>query len=207
MCFCRLCVSLCVCFSKSFTSVSFFQLYYLNSHVMKRVCTVRCPLGIRWYMRDWPQKICVWKRGWAIEGGREGSQLSVRYIIIWPCGFYRVVTWRTSLTDGIHFLYFTFPWTPCFTQCFAPTFSGSPLPSSSAPGAIRGGGVWSAKMLTFVYHFGLWMEPISRSNGTRASKTKLQGLVVLLAKGVLQIAIDWHVADLFDFVNQMKKNI
>lgn len=71
----------------------------------------------------------------------------------------------------------------------------------------KGGGVWSAKMLTFVYHFGLWMEPISRSNGTRASKTKLQGLVVLLAKGVLQIAIDWHVADLFDFVNQMKKNI
>lgn len=53
------------------------------------------------------------------DGGRgEGSPLSVWYSIIWPCGFYRVVTWRTSPTDGIHFLDFTFPWTPCFTPNF-----------------------------------------------------------------------------------------
>lgn len=47
-------------------------------------------------MSDW------WEAG-------KGSPLSVRYGIIWPCGFYRVVTWQTSPTDGIHFLYFTFP--------------------------------------------------------------------------------------------------
>lgn len=139
MCFCRLCVSLCVCFSKSLR-------VYLSSSCTTWILmwwSVCARWGVPWgYVGIWEtdhKKRCVWKRGWAIEGGREGSQLSVRYIIIWPCGFYRVVTWRTSLTDGIHFLYFTFPWTPYFTQCFSPTFSGSRLPSSSAPGAIRGG--------------------------------------------------------------------
>ncbi len=99
MCICRLHVC---ALHWLLTSASFFQLYYLNSHVMRCACVcvcvraARCPLGISGCTRDWPQSNVYEREDERSRGGREGSPLPVRYSIIWPCGFYRVVTWRTS---------------------------------------------------------------------------------------------------------------
>lgn len=139
--------------------------------------------GDKWVYERLTAKKCVWKRGWAIEGRKRGESAlcAVQYnLALWFLSRGHVANFPT---DGIHFLYFTFPWTPCFTLCFAPTLSGSrsPLPSSSAPAVIRGkvshratatkcndvtGGFLVQKMLTFGHHFGLMMEAILLSKGS-----------------------------------------
>lgn len=59
----------------------------------------------------------VWGRQWG-----ESTLCEVQYnLALWF--YYHAVTWPASLTDGTHFLYFTFPWTPCFS----PRLSFTPL--------------------------------------------------------------------------------
>lgn len=67
-----------------------------------------------------------------------GSPLRVRYGIIWPCGFDRVVTWQLP-----HRRY-SFPLLhlslnpPCFTPLLRSNFVCPPSPPSSAPAVITG---------------------------------------------------------------------
>lgn len=176
--------------------------------------------GDKWVYERLTAKKCVWKRGWAIEGRKRGESAlcAVQYnLALWFLSRGHVANFPT---DGIHFLCFTFPWTPCFTPCFAPTFSGSrsPLPSSSAPAVIRGkvshratttkckdvaGGFLLQKKPTFAYHFGLVIEVIL------LSRTKVQALMAPLGKSVHQMVTDWHATGLFDtyFVSKMKKKL
>ena len=94
--------------------------------------------GDKWvYERLTTKKMCMKERmSGRGEAARRGEPLSVRYSIIWPCGFYRVVTWRTS--PQTVFISFTSPFPE--PPCFAPTFSPALPPlSSSARAVIRGG--------------------------------------------------------------------
>lgn len=93
-----MCTSLCVCTSSNPHKCTFLPAVLTWTLMWWSVCEVRCPSGISGCMRDWPQKK---KTAYEIEDERwreveRGSRRSVRYSIIWSCGFYRVVTWRTS---------------------------------------------------------------------------------------------------------------
>ena len=118
-----------------------------------------------------------------------GSPLSVRYSIIWPCGFYRVVTWRTS--PQTVFISFTspFPEPPASLPASLPTLSGSPSVSASlvfssssdkrgksptvSPPLTVIDGFLVQKMITYVYHFGVRMEAILLSKGSQLPGKRL----------------------------------
>lgn len=101
---------------------------------------VRCPLGISGCMRDWPQgrgrkKQSVWKR--EDESERkwgEPAPCAVQYnLALWFLSRGHVANFPTA---GIHFLYFTFPWTTTTTSSLPTAGFALTLPASHSRSSL-----------------------------------------------------------------------
>lgn len=117
------------------TSASFFflLLYYLNSHVMRRA-RGEVSFGDTWerHTRLTKKKKNHMKErmsNWERNRG-ESALFAVQYNLdLWFLSHGHVANFPT---DGIHFLYFTFPWTLCFTPTLSGSRSASPFIFSSS---------------------------------------------------------------------------